>query len=222
MSGCTRGWLSAAALVLSGLAAPAARAADAETRDFAVFVSGKPVGEVHLTIKAQADGTTTVSCDTDIHVNLLIGKYKFVFRGQEEWKGRRLVKFASNSDDNGKQFIASGRAEAGGVRVKANNVEKLVKPEVWLTTYWSLPDPKLREKELTIVDADNGKVMTAALKYVATEKVKIAGKEATLNHYRLSGGVKMDLWYDGSDRLVRQEWIEQGHKTLVELTRVRK
>jgi Domain of unknown function (DUF6134) len=222
MSGCTRGRLFALALVLSVLAAPAARAADAETRDFAVFVSGKPVGEVHLTIKRQDDGVTTVNCDTDIHVNLLIGKYKFVFRGREEWKGRRLVKFASNTDDNGKQYVVSGRAEEGGVRVKANNEEKVVKSEVWLTTYWSLPDPKLRDKELTVLDADNGKVMAATLKYVATEKVKIAGKEATLNRYRLSGGVKMDLWYDGSDRLVRQEWVEQGHKTVVELTRVRK
>jgi hypothetical protein len=222
MSGCPRAWLCAAALALSALTAPAARAADAETRDFAVFVSGKPVGEVHLTIKRQDDGTTTVSCDTDIYVDLLLGKYKFVFRGQEEWKNRRLVKFGSSTDDNGKQFIVTGRAEAAGVRVKANNVEKVVKPEVWLTTYWSLPDPKLRDKPLTILDADNAKVMTATLKYVATEKVKIAGKEATLNRYRLSGGVKMDLWYDGSDRLVRQEWVEQGHKTIVELTRVRK
>jgi hypothetical protein len=222
MSGCTRGGLCAAALILFGVGAPAARAADAETRDFAVSVAGKPVGEVHLTIKPRDDGTTTVNCDTDIYVNMLIGKYKFVFRGQEEWKGRRLVKFASNTDDNGKQFIVSGKAEAGGVRVKANNVEKLVKPEVWLTTYWSLPDPKLRDKELTILDADNGKVMTATIKYVATEKLKIGGKEATLNHYRLSGDVKMDLWFDGSERLVRQEWVEQGHKTIVELTGVRK
>jgi hypothetical protein len=64
--------------------------------------------------------------------------------------------------------------------------------------------------------------MTATIKYVATEKLKIGGKEATLNHYQLSGGVKMDLWFDGSERLVRQEWVEQGHKTIVELTGVRK
>jgi len=222
MSGCPRGGLCAAALILFALGAPAARAADAETRDFSVSVAGKPVGEVHLTIKPRDDGTITVNCDTDIYVNMLIGKYKFVFRGQEEWKNRRLVKFASNTDDNGKQFIVSGKAEPAGVRVKVNNAEKLVKSEVWLTTYWCLPDPKFRGKELTILDADNGKVMAATLKYVATEKLKLGGKELTLNRYRLSGGVKMDLWFDGADRLIRQEWVEQGHKTVVELTGVRK
>jgi hypothetical protein len=43
-----------------------------------------------------------------------------------------------------------------------------------------------------------------------------------LNHYRLTGKMNIDLWYDGSERLVRQEWLEQGHKTVVELIRVRR
>lgn len=32
----------------------------------------------------------------------------------------------------------------------------------------------------------------------------------------------MDLWYDDAQRLVREEWVEQGHRTVVELTRVRR
>jgi hypothetical protein len=42
-----------------------------------------------------------------------------------------------------------------------------------------------------------------------------------MNHYKLTGKVNVDLWYDGSDRLVRQEWVESGHKTVLELVRVR-
>lgn len=222
MSGCTWARPCAVALVLVALWSGCVRGADPQTRDFAVFVGGKSVGEVHMTIKRQKDGTLTVNCDTDIHVNMPLGKYKFVFRGQEVWKDRRLVKFSTHTDDNGKQYFVSGAAEAKGVRVKVNNTEKLVKPEVWLTTYWMLPDPKLHAKELTILDADTGKELTATIKYIATEKLKIAGQETTFNRYRLSGKIKMDLWYDGSDRLVRQEWVEQGHKTVVELTGVRR
>ena len=48
------------------------------------------------------------------------------------------------------------------------------------------------------------------------------GPEIPLNHYRITGKVNVDLWYDGSERLVRQEWIEQGHKTIVELRGVRR
>src|SRR5262249_30195019 len=140
MSGCSRGWAAAAALVCVALVG-GVRAADIQTRDFTVHVAGKPAGQVHMTIHKQDDGTLVLRCNTDTHVDMLIGKYKFVFRGQEEWKNYRLVKFASTADDNGKQFIVTGQAGAKGVLVKVNNVEKLVKPEVWLTTYWMLPDP---------------------------------------------------------------------------------
>jgi hypothetical protein len=50
----------------------------------------------------------------------------------------------------------------------------------------------------------------------------VAGQVQNVNHYRLSGKVAVDVWYDGSERLVRQEWVEEGHRTVLELARVRR
>ena len=215
-------WLAAALALLAPLSSSAG-AADIETRDYTVSVSGKPAGEVHMTIHRQDNGAIWMRCDTDIKVKTVLGEYKFIYRGLEIWKNQRLVKFDSNTDDNGKRYIVSAVAETGGVRVKVNNVERMVKHHVWLTSYWSLPDPRLRNQELPILDADNGRDLTGKLQFVATEKIKVAGgPEIPLNHYRLNGKVNVDLWYDGSDRLVRQSWTEQGHKTTVELRGVRR
>ena len=214
-------WLAAALTLLGGLTA-AASAADIETRDFSVTVGNKPAGEVHLTIHRHDNGSTYVKCDTDVKVKVGIVEHKFIYRGVEVWKDQRLVKFDSRTDDNGKQFMVSAAAEQGGVRVKVNNAEKIVPGHVWLTSYWSLPDPKLRNGELPLLDADNGRELSGKLQFVANEKVKVGGQVIPLNHYRLSGKVSVDLWYDGSERLVRQEWVEQGHRTIIELTRVRK
>jgi hypothetical protein len=213
-------WVMALAVV-AGASAPV-RAADIETRDFTVLVSGKPAGEVHMTIHKQDNGTIFMRCDTDIKVPHLLGSYKFIYRGLEEWKDRRLVRLESNTDDNGKRYIVSAVAEAGGVRVKVNNAERMVKPEVWLSSYWRLPDPKLHSSVIPIIDADTGKTLDSKLQFVATEKRKVAGQEVSLNHYKLTGKVNVDLWYDGNERLVRQEWMEQGHKTMIELLRVRR
>jgi len=201
--------------------AQASRAADIETRDFAVTVSGKPAGDVHMTIHRQDDGSVHMRCDTDINVKIVI-PYQFIYRGEEVWKDNRLVRFESKSDDNGKRFMVSAVADGNAVRLKVNNVERLIKPEVWLSSYWCLPDPKLRGSVLPIVDADNGRDLDSKLVYVATEKLRVAGQEVTLNRYRLSGKASVDLWYDGSERLVRQEWVEQSHRTIVELVRVRR
>ncbi len=208
-------------LSLAGARAPAF-AAEIETRDFAVLVAGKPAGEVHMTIHRQDNGLIEMRCDTDIKVHQLIGNYKYIYRGREVWKDHRLVRLDSNTDDNGKRFLVSAVAEADGLHVKVNNVEKMAKADVWLTSYWCLPDPKLRNSTLAILDADSGRDLEGKLQYVATEKRRVAGQEVPLNHYRLTGKVQVELWYDGSDRLVRQEWTEQGHKTALELSRIRR
>lgn len=225
MSGCSRmGTVWGAGLVMAVLAlvCPPVRAADIETRDFIIYVAGKPAGEVHMTIHRQDNGHIAMRCDTDIHVNQTIGKYRFIYRGMEVWKDYRLIRFESNTDDNGKRYIVSATAEGEGLRLKVNNDERMARANVWLTTYWRLPDPKFRNGVLPILDADNGRDVDSKLIYVANEKLRVLGREVTLNHYRLSGKLQVDLWYDGTDRLIRQEWTEQGHKAVLELTRIRR
>jgi hypothetical protein len=213
-------------MVLAGLALvglqPAARAADVETRDFTVLVDGKPSGEVHMTIHRQDNGVTEVRCDTDINVGFVVGKYRFIYRGEETWKDNRLVRLNSSTNDNGKRFDLTAVAESSGLRIKVNNTERIARADVWLTSYWSLPDPKIRNGQLALIDADTGKDLTGRLQFVATEKRTAAGQSVSLNHYKLIGGVNVDLWYDGSERLIRQEWLEQGHRTTLELSRIRR
>jgi hypothetical protein len=216
---------AAAILAVASLAGAPARGGDIQTRDFIVTVSGKPAGEVHMTIQKLDTGAVWMRCDTDINVPTVVGKYKFIYRGRELWKDQRLVQFDSNTDDNGKRFIVSAVAEQAGVRVKVNNVERpaLSPAGVWLSSYWCLPDPRLRNAPLAIIDADNGRNLSGRLQFVANERVRVGGQEIPLNHYRLRGAkLDINLWYDGSDRLVRQEWVEQGHRTIVELVRVRR
>jgi hypothetical protein len=216
------GWLIGAALALLAPAA-GARAADIETRDFTVFVGARRCGEVHMTIHRQDNGLIQMRCDTDIKVSILLKSYKYSYRGLEVWKDGRLVRFDSNTDDDGKRFVVTAAAEEAGLRVSVNNVERMARPDVWLTSYWCLPVPKQRTGEaIPLIDADSGKDLTGKLNLVGAEQRKIAGNTVNVQHYRLTGGVVVDLWYDAGERLVRQEWMEQGHRTIMELNRVRR
>ncbi len=40
--------------------------------------------------------------------------------------------------------------------------------------------------------------------------------------YRLSGDMAAELWYDESERLVREDTVEEGHRTVIELARIRR
>ncbi len=216
------GRLVVAAAVLCLGSAVRAAGADAETRDFTLTVDGAKSGSVHMTISRQDDGAIAFSCDTDIRVGGVIAFYKYSYRGKELWKDGRLQRFESKCNDNGKLWAVSATAGADGLRVRVNTEERTAPADAWLTSYWAMPDAKLDGKTVPIIDADCGRDLSAKVQFVGAEKANVAGQEQTVQHVRLSGkGVGIDLWYDEAQRLVRQEWVEDGHPTVVELSGVR-
>jgi hypothetical protein len=201
------------------------RAADTETRDFAVFVDGKPAGEGHITIHNQEDGSVVVNSNTDVVVRVLLITYTYKFRGREVWKDGRLTQLDSTCLDDGKAFVVAASAEGESLRLKvtaqSRAQERLVRGDVWLTSYWAEPDKRVNQ-EVPIIDVDTGRELSGRLQFVGVEQRQIAGQTVNVSHYRLTGKVEHDLWYDGAKRLVRQEWIEDGHRTMVELSRLRR
>jgi YD repeat-containing protein len=211
-----------AALLAALMTAGAARAAEVETRDFQVLVDGKPVGNAQMTIKKQEDGVTVMTCDTDIKVKILVRTYSYIYRGQEVWKDARLQNFDSTCNDDGKLYKVAAVAEGTQLRVKVNNEESLVRGDVWLSSYWRQPDADRVNKVVPILEADTGKPLEALVTYVGQEQRPVAGQPATVHHFRLQGQSTVDLWYDASGRLIRQEWTEEGHRTGLELLRLRR
>jgi hypothetical protein len=75
---------------------------------------------------------------------------------------------------------------------------------------------------VAIIDADTGHELNARILMVGQEQRTVAGSNQIVQHLRLQGKTVVDLWYDASGRLVRQEWLEEGHKTVLELARLRR
>ncbi len=212
--------------LLTVLAVPAlSRAAGPETRDYRVLVDGKPAGAAHMTFHQKDDGSTTVNCETDVKVKFLVFSYKYTYRGREVWKGGRLQSFTSSCTDDGKDFRVSATAEDDKVRLRINAAgqpeERVVAGDVWLSSYWRQPDAKVVDKTIPIVDADNGRDLSSKVVNVGMEQLTVAGQEQQVHHYRLEGKTSADLWYDSANRLVKQDWVEQKHRTVVELVGIR-
>ena len=188
-----------------GLAAHA-QAAEKEVRQFNVSVDGKPSGQYTMTFTKEDNGSLSIACEAHVRVKVLgVTAYHYDYTGTEVWKDDRLVSLASTCDDDGKKFTVIARAGDKGLLVKVNNGrEKVVRGDVYLTTACCLPDAKRRGGALPLMEADNGQEIDGNIQQVET-------------HYRLKSSVPHDVWYDADGRLVRQEWTEDGHKTVLEL-----
>jgi hypothetical protein len=212
-------------LVLVGLVVCAcgARGADVETREYRVLVDGKRAGDAQMTVHRADDGSVSMHCDTEISVKAgPIRVYSYKYRGREFWKNGLLQWFQSTCDDDGKHFDVKAESRNDGLHLWVNHAERIISSDVWLTSYWQEPDKKKDGTVLQLLDADCGKELQARLHLVATEQAAVLGKLQPVNHFELNGKTKVDLWYDGAGRLVRQEWIEDGHRTKLELKNIRR
>jgi hypothetical protein len=210
--------LLAVAVVVAGF--PRAAAAENEVRDYVNSIDGRRAGTYRMTITNQDDGTVTMAGQANISLRVLLVTYKYTYQGTEVWKGDRLVQLESRTNDNGKQYTVSAAADDDGLRLRVNNQPGRAPANCWVTTYWRLPPANARNQAQTLLDADTGRVLTATLQYIGQSQIGIAGEVQNCSHYRLSGTVQADLWYDARDRLVRQEWIEDNHKAVLDLVRV--
>jgi hypothetical protein len=219
------GWLVyiGAALLVSPLAQ--ATAANVEYRDFTLRVDNKRAGNYQIVITTQDDGTTVVSCVASVEVHKVLGLYKYTYsyRGTETWQGQRLTRLESSTNDNGTAFTVTAVADGTWLRVKVNRQERLSRLDVWTTSYWRLPEAKFRNGAVPLLDADTGRAIDGEMHYVGTTSLVIGGQPQNCARYRVTGkGIDVDVWYDAQERMVRQESVEQGVRTVIELTGLRR
>jgi hypothetical protein len=201
-----------------------AAAADVEARDYQITVDGKRGGENHMRIRHRDDGATVVTCEADVSVRYALGlyTYRYTYRGTEVWKEGRLVRLTSSANDDGKQFAVRAEQDGNGLRVTVNGQDATARADVWTTSYWHLPAAAQRNNKVPLLDADTAQQMAGRLDFVGTSRVRVGGQVVDCAHWRLTGDVQAELYFDGQERLVRQETREQGHPTVIELLRIRR
>ncbi len=106
------------------------------------------------------------------------------------------------------------------MHVVANGKEHTVELDVWTTSCWQLPVAKYRNNAVAMFGCDNGAAFSSRLQFVGNEKIVVAGQEMSCTHYRVNKDVPHDVWYDAQERLIRDEWVSGGHRTVLEMNQM--
>jgi hypothetical protein len=193
----------------------------AQTRDYQVMVDNKPAGHFHLTISPAPDGKTVVTAEAAVRVRIKLFVYTYQYQGTEVWAGDRLERSQGHSADGGKKHTVAAVMQGDRATITVDGRSRADLACSWTTTHWRLPPQAKDDARLAVLDVDAGKRLQARLQRIATERVNIAGQVHACTHYRVSGGDEAEMWFDESNRLVRQFTIEDGHRTELRLTGVR-
>ena len=214
------------AFLCLALFAPACRvwADDTEYRDFSIFVDGKDAGSSRMTLIQKDDGTSYMNATLDVKFrHLLVIDYVIKVETQEWWKAGRLVGMKTNCTDNGKKTEVTVAVDNNQLRLRVNGKESALRSDVWTNSFWKLADARFHNKQVPIVEVDTGKEFNSDLKYIGVEVIPVGGQRQDCYRFLLTAAPgPVDLWYDKYHRLVRQEFTESGHKTIVQLVNVKR
>ncbi len=193
-------------------------AAEVESREYRILVDGKPAGSYRMTISKQPDGTVVQAGQADVMVQVLLKKFVYSCRGQETWKDGKLIKLEASTNDDGKRYLVRVEPVGSDLRVTVNGKTHTAPAAASSTSHWHLPADR-RQGDITRIDTDNGRVVTGKIFHVGRENVMASGQSIAADHYRIASVAPAELWFDGADRLVRQETAEEGHKVVLELVK---
>ncbi len=171
------------ALLLAG-SADAVTVPSSGVLAFDVMRKGTDIGDHRYVFREEGDALS-VQVETDVPVKLpLIGVtvFRFEHDSQEIWRDGKLSALKSKTNDDG----------------EAHQVD-LARAEGFPASLWN--DAILEQTML--LNTVDGRSMATSVVNLGPETVRTGGKEVPAHHYRLSGGLERDLWYDASGMLVK-------------------
>lgn len=152
--------------------------------NFDVVRKGKDIGDHSYKFSGQNDNFT-VNVVTDIAVKVPLIRttaYSFNHKSVESWKGGQLQQISSSTNDDGEPH-----------QLKTANKGALP------ASLWN--DDIVRSGKL--MNTIDGKIMSVRAADLGTETVKTKRGNVSAHHYRLSGDLARDLWYDSEGNLAQ-------------------
>jgi uncharacterized protein DUF6134 len=231
------GFFAVSALGLGATAegANAPQTVESQKREFSIAIDGTKRGTCTMQIRRLSDGTVWMRGESEIRINYLVYRYNYTSAGTEVWKDGKLLAMKNVADFNGTKYDVRARTNGKSIQLSINGTMSQVAPDVWLSSYWQSPDQlavgsdrggdpnslsaqNAGNRFVSILDADQGQKLNGTLVRVGQETVTVAGEPKECTHFRLTGDKTIDLWYDSTGRLVRQDSVERRHQVHFELT----
>lgn len=186
-----------AAALLLGALSPAFAAAPPSSGRLAFDVMRKDadIGDQVFTFSGKGpDFDVSIVTDIAVRVPLIRAKvYSYEQQSKEQWRGGQLAHVTSKTDNDG----------------KADQVDEPVH---------ALPPGSLWTAEAVhasrLVNTIDGSVMNVRVADLGAEKIAAGGKTIPTQHYRISGDLSRDVWYDAQGYLARLTLVAEDGSTV--------
>ncbi|MBS0243451.1 MAG: hypothetical protein JSS20_14835 [Proteobacteria bacterium] len=189
--------LIAASISALALAQPAASAV--QKQEYAVIRGGEQIGRHVIEIDRQGE-KTAVRLSTHVAVKVaFITVYHFDQSSSETWAGNHLVSLQSTTDDNGDKHQLSVSGDGNALRVEADGKRRMADKALLPASLWSASIVK----QSSLLNTVKGSLMNVRIAEIGEEAIPRHSSKLSARHFRMTGDLERDLWYDAAGTLVR-------------------
>jgi hypothetical protein len=181
-----------------------------DRRLFDIMREGNKIGTEIVEIDKDGD-TTNITFTTHISVVVMfIQAYHFDHSATEIWTGGRFVSYKAQTDDNGTKYDVSAVAAQDKIDLIVDGIHSEAAPDLVPASWWNRDFVNRTD----MLDSETGKPVSIKVTDLGDEPLVQNGVTVQARHYKVSGDVERDLWFDG-DRLVRIMLVGSDHSTIV-------
>jgi len=174
---------------------------------------GSPLGTAAIRFRHDgADLHVDVAIDLAVEV-IGIDVYRYTHRNHEVWRDGKLVAIDTQTDDNGTKHEVKGRAIAEGFRVDNGKAVVIADADIMPTSYWN-PDVVNRKR---LLNAEDGKLVDVSIAADGEETLKLENADLTARRYRMTGDLKLTLWYAPTCQLAGLAFMARGSEVTYRL-----
>jgi hypothetical protein len=166
---------------------------------YSILRDGAPVGQQRMEFVDDGEKLRVIS-HTELEVTLLgMSIYGYNSQVEEVRAGGKIMSLVAETDDDGKDKKVNLSLQGDRLKGNYNNdTPRDIDPALSTSLFWQLPSPG----DAQIIDFERGKVRDVTVKEIGPETLTLPVGKVETRHFRISGEMKRDLWYDANGVLI--------------------
>lgn len=173
---------------------------------FDVLRGDDVVGQHEVDFRADG-GRLAVETRIEVSVSVLgVVVFRYRHLGIESYEDGRLVRFKSETDDDGTRFRVDGEARPDGFAISTAKGMLMAPKDILVGSYWT---PRVLERRV-LIEPKRGRIKEQRVEGRERVTVPVEGTARAAMRYRVSGIINGTVTYDDSGRWIAATLVTRG------------
>lgn len=171
--------------------------------DYVIKRDGDIIGSHAIAFRRDKDALLV---DTVVKVAvriLFVTVYRYEKSARETWRGGRVVAYRADTDDNGEPIRARVSIGPKGLMLDGPKGKSTAPPVTMISGYWNMATIH----QAALIDSEDATLVPIKIDGGEAAKITIDDRRYDTRHYRITGELARELWYDSDGLMIKMRAI---------------